>query len=98
MLESADPPGIDNQAIDQIVTTTLPDFLLDPRYRGASVILSNGNILDICGGRASASTPSTMSLLTVANFASSSRASGEALALPLIAGNGDRLIKRLSNG
>ena len=73
MLESADPTGIDNQAIDQIVTTTLPNCSLDSRYRCASAILSNGNILDICGGRAPVSTPSTMYLLMAASFASSSR-------------------------
>lgn len=32
MLEFAHPTGIDNQAIDQIVTTTLPNCSLDPRY------------------------------------------------------------------
>ena len=61
MLEFADPTGIDNQAIDQIVTTTLPNCSLDPRYRSASAILSNGGFWDICGGRAPAS--STMYLL-----------------------------------
>jgi hypothetical protein len=71
MLESADPTGIDDQAIDQIVTTTLPNCSLDSRYRSASAILSNGNILDICG-MAPVSTPSTMYLMA-ASFASSSR-------------------------
>jgi hypothetical protein len=72
MLESADPTGIDDQAIDQIVTTTLPNCSLDSRYRSASAILSSGNILDICG-MAPVSTPSTTYLLMAASFASSSR-------------------------
>ena len=75
MLEPADPIGIDNQVIDQIVPTTLPNCSLD-WTRGIDVhprFCRTENMLDICGGRAPAAIPSMMYLLMTASFASSSR-------------------------